>query len=77
MSNEVPGGRQVLERTALRFPFLDAVLTKMADAGLIGLTDGIRRVSLRNGNESNLFRRVACALGSGGNALPVRLAFSS
>ena len=53
----------------LRFPFLDAVLTKMADACPIRLTDGICRVSLGNGNQSNLFRRAAYATGSCSNAL--------
>ena len=45
MADEMPGGLQVFELRALRFPFLNAIFAEVTEAGFIRFTDGFGGMS--------------------------------
>jgi hypothetical protein len=45
MADQMPGGRQVFQVRALPFPFLNTILAEVAEAGFVGLTDGLGGMS--------------------------------
>lgn len=68
VADEVPSGVEAGDLRELPFPLLDAILTKVADTGLVGLADVLRRKCFRNRDESNLVWIPSRARGGAGDA---------
>src|SRR2546426_11818826 len=56
----MPRAVEVRERRALCLGFLDAVLTEIAEAGLVRLANALGRESLRYGDELHVLGPPAC-----------------
>jgi hypothetical protein len=69
MADEMPRSVQVFQVWPLRFPFLDAVFSEVAEARGIRLTDFFRRKRLRDSHQSDLVSAPAGAFRSAGNPL--------
>src|SRR5207245_5307827 len=67
MTDQMPRCSQIVGAHALYFPLLNAVLAKVAYAGLISFLDGDGWMRLGNSDERDVFGATASAISSIGN----------
>src|SRR5439155_16445942 len=64
----MPRRAQILNSSALPFPFLNAILPKMTQPRVIGGANGFRRMRLRHGDQGDLFASAPCLFRGGSDA---------